>query len=132
MKKLFAFALTLCLCLPVVTAHAEKHGSWNYVGEDKFNERSKIINSGGGDFKFCLVSGPGGYYTLWEEDGYFRNGYKMKDEKVGTKKLKKGQCAVFKNINKYVDEGPYESSGQAEFYVTKSKKSGKAHVKFYD
>jgi hypothetical protein len=52
--------------------------------------------------------------------------FRFKDEKVGTKFLSKGKCVVFKNINKYVDDG------QAEFYVTKNKTSGTAYVKFYD
>jgi hypothetical protein len=125
-KKLFATALTLCLCIPVVQAYADGHGGWNKVGEDRFKERSKIVKSGGGDFKFCLVSGPVGYYTLWEEDNIWDDRERSADNKVASKKLRKGQCAVFHNVNKYVDEG------QAEFYVTKNKKSGTAHVKFYD
>jgi hypothetical protein len=127
MKKIFVTVLTLCLCFPVVNAYAEKHGGWNKVGEDRFKERSKTVKSGGGDFKFCLVSGPGGYYTLWEEDTWREDGIpRNQDNKVASKKLNKGQCAVFHNVNKYVDEG------QAEFYVTKNKNSGKAHVKCYD
>jgi hypothetical protein len=59
------------------------------------------------------VKGPVGYYTLYSEDV-------LKDREVGTFKVNKtGKCKVFRNVNKYVD------SRYAEFYLTKSKKSGK-------
>jgi ATP-dependent protease Clp ATPase subunit len=60
MKKVLALSLALTLSIPFANAFASDHGHWNYVGSDKFKSRSKIIKSGGGDFKFCLISGPGG------------------------------------------------------------------------
>ncbi|WP_028776605.1 hypothetical protein [Shimazuella kribbensis] len=117
MKKVLTLVLTLTLCLPFTSAFA--NGKWEAVGEDKFKVRSKIIKSGGGDFKICLVSGPSGYYTLYEDDSF-------KDDEIGTKTLSKGKCAVFRNINRYLE------GNRAELYLKKNPNSGIAHVKFYD
>lgn len=114
MKKLLALSLILSLCLPFSGAFASKHGKWNYVGESKFKHESSRIKSGGGDFKACLVSGPAGYYSLYMDKSF------MKDINTGAQKLSKGKCITYKNI----DSGKY--------YLTKSKKTGIAHVKFYD
>jgi hypothetical protein len=70
-------------------------------------------------------------WTRWL-DSFKHDAYDLKDETVGTKKLTKGKCVTFKNINKYVDKSRSEDESQAEFYVTKNSKSGTAYVKFYD
>lgn len=130
MKKVFALTLAVALSLPIAGAFAEgKHGKWTKVGTDTFTTRSKIVKSGGGDFKFCLVSGSGGYFNLYEEDHFGDNDdYNKRDVHVKTVKLtKKSKCATIRNVNRYVDG----FDGQAEFYLTKRGKE-KVTVTFWD
>ncbi|MCH5585130.1 hypothetical protein MK805_09125 [Shimazuella sp. AN120528] len=114
MKKVLAISLILTFCIPFSGAFASKHGQWNYVGQDTFKDESKRINSGGGDFKFCLVDGPGGYYRLNRDIRW------APDEYSPYKELLKGKCLVYRNIPK------------GKYYVEKRYKSEWAHVKFYD
>lgn len=132
MKKAIVFILVLTLSLPFANAFAAgQKGKWTKVGTDTFTSRSKIVKSGGGDFKICLVSGAEGTYSLWEEDGAIRDGAAFQDEYVGDMLLKKGKCAVFHNINRFKDRDNFKN--QAEFYITKKKAGkGKATVTFWD
>ncbi|SDY05236.1 hypothetical protein [Thermoactinomyces sp. DSM 45892] len=86
-------------------------GEWDYVGGDAFSYSSRVFYSGGGDFKFCLRTGsPTGRYVLFEDDAGGADDY------VGEKTLKAGECAVFRNLNRFKDGDNHK----AEFKVIKN------------
>lgn len=85
---------------------------WDYVGGDAFSYSSRVFYSTGGDFKFCLRTGsPTGSYALFEDDEEGNP-----DEYVGARTLKAGECAVFSDINRFVDG----DNKKAEFKVIKN------------
>ncbi|MGA8941920.1 MAG: hypothetical protein WB502_04280 [Thermoactinomyces sp.] len=96
-------------------------GEWDYVGSSAFVSYSAYAQSGGGDFMFCLNSGPSTYYYMYEYDP------DNADEYVGYVYLRAGQCGVFRDIGKFVDG----NNKKAEFYVAKNV-GGTAHVDFWD
>jgi hypothetical protein len=91
-------------------------GTWDPVGTSTFSFRSATVNSGGGDFKACLVSGTGSHpVQLWEEDVFA-------SDKIGSPQTLSyiGDCAVWSGIG----------SG-SELFLGKDT-SGTIKVQFYD
>lgn len=120
MKKLTAFLIALLFTLSVpFTSTFAAAGVWDNMGTYtmKFNTGANrfltpIVNSTGGDFKFCANNSLPGVntYVLWESDpdGGYDN-----DDWVGTVKLYNGDCAIFRSIGRFVDG----DNKRAEFYV---------------
>src|SRR5690606_656966 len=102
------------------------NGSWDYVGSQKFAVQSNEVKSNGGDFKFC--SNKANTYMLYDSANNKTKAL------IGTRNLKKNECAIFRNLNKYVDG----SNNKAEFIVVKKLIGSpaidllKQTIKFYD
>ncbi|MCQ6268689.1 hypothetical protein M1K46_24250 [Fictibacillus sp. WQ 8-8] len=129
MKKLIiSLVLGSALFLPANSAFASS--GWDYVGESTFSKASVPVKSTGGDFKVCLAEG-------WSWEGYVKlmeNDPDGKDEVVDPlldfgKWLDKDHCAVWTNLDKYVDG----DNNRAEFYIVKSQGDDvKIRIYYYD
>lgn len=104
-------------------------GEWDYLGKlstVSSQNPANYVHSGGGDFKFQVVSGPGGgaWYQLREYDP----GSNADEVVTGHEYLLyPGDTLIFRGISNYVDG----DNKKAEFYVYESF-SGSASVKYWD
>ncbi|MBS7531097.1 hypothetical protein IC619_011385 [Hazenella sp. IB182353] len=103
---------------------AAPNGEWDPVGAPvEFKMQSPVRHSTGGDVGFKLLSGPEGYYTVWEDDP------DNADDLVKKIYLKKGVTYNVKDINRFVDG----TNKAAEFYLTKDHNTSTyAKVQVYD
>jgi len=104
-------------------------GEWDYLGQRSTvssQNPTNYVHSGGGDFKFQVVSGPrgGAWYQLREYDP----GSNADEVVTGHEfLLYPGDTLIFRGIGGYVDG----DNKKAEFYVYESF-SGSASVKYWD
>lgn len=111
------------ISLVSVSELASVPGQWDYIGSSTFTSSSAIAYSTGGDFAFCLYSGPTAVYELWEDDpGNNNNDY------VGKAELSKDECGIVRGIGSFVDG----DNKRAEFYVKKTGAGGSARIDFWD
>lgn len=111
------------ISLVSVSELAALPGQWDYIGSSTFTSSSAIAYSTGGDFAFCLYSGPKAVYELWEDDpGNSNNDY------VGKAEISKNQCGIVRGIGNFVDG----DNKRAEFYVKKIGAGGSATIDFWD
>lgn len=104
-------------------------GEWDYLGSlstVSSQNPNNYVHSGGGDFKFQVVSGPGGgaWYQLREYDP----GSNADELVTGYEYfLYPGDTLIYRGISNYVDG----DNKKAEFYVYESF-SGSGSVKLWD
>ncbi|WP_249669890.1 M23 family metallopeptidase [Polycladospora coralii] len=100
------------------------NGQWDEVGDPvEFKFQSPVRKSTGGDVGFELISGPEGYYTVWEYDP------DNPDDFVAKIYLEHGVTYNVKDINKFVDG----TNNTAEFYLKKDHNTSTyAKVQVYD
>ncbi|MFE5319362.1 hypothetical protein ACFQ88_11710 [Paenibacillus sp. NPDC056579] len=104
-------------------------GEWDYLGQRSTvssQNPTNYVHSGGGDFKFQVVSGPSGgaWYQLREYDP----GSNADEVVTGYEYLLyPGDTLIYRGISSYVDG----DNKKAEFYVYESF-SGSASVKYWD
>jgi hypothetical protein len=111
---------------------ADCSGEWDYLGSSTFYSvngyyYSYTVNSGGGDFKICVMTGSGSdhLYGLFEYDPDDEG--LNSDEKIGSSKpLSNGDCATW-SVGAYVDG----SNNRAEIYVA-TQDSKVQSVKYWD
>ena len=104
-------------------------GEWDYLGQRSTvssQNPTNYVHSGGGDFKFQVVSGPSGgaWYQLREYDP----GSNADEVVTGYEYLLyPGDTLIYRGISNYVDG----DNKKAEFYVYESF-SGSGSVKYWD
>ncbi|WP_270181140.1 hypothetical protein [Alkalihalobacillus sp. CinArs1] len=114
MKQLsILLVLVLSMTLPVLTGASSIQygaGEWDDKGTDTFKTKSKVIYSGGGNFKACMIGGSGVHeVTLWEADS-------NPDDKLAYGLLSPGTCKVWYGLSDEIDG----KNNKAELYLTKS------------
>ncbi|CAG7646309.1 hypothetical protein PAESOLCIP111_05138 [Paenibacillus solanacearum] len=104
-------------------------GEWDYLGQRSTvssQNPTNYVHSGGGDFKFQVVSGPSGgaWYQLREYDP----GSNADEIVTGYEYfLYPGDTLIYRGISNYVDG----DNKKAEFYVYE-RFSGSGSVKYWD
>jgi hypothetical protein len=111
-------------------AHAGP-GEWDPAGSSYFSYHSStdsflstVVNSGGGNFKFCisgLYDGEVKWFNLKEYDG------SNADEHIAGDNFSNGQCGTYQ-VGNYGDG----DNGTPELYVETSRTTSSTYVKFYD
>lgn len=124
-RRVLVIALVFSMCIPFsVSADS---GNWEYLGSDVFKDMSKVVQSSGGEFRFCISrDSAGGWYELVEYDP------ESPDESVGYFYVRPGDCAIA-DVSEFVDG----ADGKAGLYLyipdwSKDRPGKKTKVTFWD